>query len=375
MRGPRILIVSGLAAVMAVGACGSEPPAPVTPPPEPAEVVPWPDVVWAEADLPEPPDDEVTEHMAAVAADASGFVAVGFQEAGGRRDGVVWSSTDARSWKVVGVRAAFAAVDLVDVATGVGGFVVLGTTEGGSPTTVAYQSEDGERWERTALPEAANTYASSVAGGPGGYVVSGNSADGGPATWVSRDGRTWERVARAAMGDGAWGVIDPQAAPDGWIALGSNVQPPALLRSTDGIGWTATSIQATTDAFAYRLVAGRWGYIAQGGQGSCGPLASCGSTAVSWWSADGDAWTRLEPQGALESGGSVLIDAGDHGFVGLDGASAWSSATGWTWTPLPEPGDGSAIVNAAVVRGDVIVAVGEVYTEDGRNVGRILVAE
>ena len=378
MRGPRILLAVGLAIASAAAACAPDAPPTVTQPPEPAEVVPWPDTLaWAEPGLPAPPIGPlVTEHMAAVTADASGFVAVGFHEIGPERDGVIWFSADGRSWDTVGLGAALAGVDLVDVAAGVGGFVALGSTlAGGAPATVVYRSDDGEHWERLAIPGAADTYASSVAGGPGGYVASGNAGDGGSVMWVSRDGRTWERTAREAMGAGGAGVIDPQADGEGWVALGSNVLPPVLLRSTDGIAWTATGIEATTEAYADRLVAGRFGLIALGGQGSCGPLGSCGSGVVAWWSGDGGRWTRLRLDPEDANGGAAVVAAGDHGFIQIDGANARWSSTGWSWKPLPEPGDGSSVVNAAVVRGDTIVAVGETYLADGGSTGRIIVAE
>ncbi len=375
MRGRPILVAVGLVAVMAVGACEPAPPVPVTPPPEPADVVPWPDIVWAQADMPAPPPF-VTEHIAAVAADPTGFVAVGYRETVGRRDGVIWFSADGRSWEVVGVPAAFAEVDLVDVAAGASGFVAIGTALGeGRIMSVFFHSDDGRVWERLGPPGVANSYANYVAGGPSGYLASGTGADGGSAVWASPDGRTWERVAPDAMGDGGQGINDPQALADGWVALGSNVQPPFLMRSADGMAWSATPIESPTEAYAFRLVAGRWGYLAQGGLGTCGPLSSCPAEAATWWSGDGAGWTRLPAGDALQSGGSVLVEAGDHGFVALDGVSAWASATGWSWTPLPEPGDGSSVVNAAVVRGDVIVAVGETYLEDGTSVGAIIVAE
>lgn len=367
-----------LAAATAFAACEPTPPPAVTQPPEPADVVPWPDTLtWTEADIAAPPAVPlVTEHMAAVAADASGFVSVGFRERGPQRDGAVWFSIDGRSWEVVGLPAAFEGVDLVDVTAGIGGFVAIGALlQEAGVTTVVYRSEDGRRWERTAIPGAANTYANSVAGGPGGYVLAGSASDGGPATWVSPDGRTWEQVARQAMGDGAPSVIDPQPDRDGWIALGTNASGPVVLRSSDGIAWTATPIEATPEAYATRLVAGRWGYLVRGGQASCGPLSSCPSETVTWWSGDGAAWTRLRPEGALESDVPILVEAGDHGLLALDGANGWSSATGWSWSPLPEPGDGSAGVNAVVVVGDVIVAVGDRYLEDGTSRGRIIVAE
>ncbi len=377
MRGPRIRLVLIAVALVAVAGCGPAFLPAATAPPEPADAVAWPDITWAEALVP-PLGGPVTEHLAAVAANDDGYVAVGFAEIIGRRDGVILSSPDGRTWERVGVPEALRNVDIVGVAAGPGGFVAVGSAsaeDGASLATVAFRSADGRAWVRGGLPGAVGTYVYSIGGGPGGYVVAGNDVEGGPATWFSADGSSWQRVPTEALGAGSAGVNHPVPDGDGWIALGSNVQAPALLRSADGLRWTTTSIEATTDAHAYKVVAGRWGYLVSGGQGSCGPFSSCPSESVTWWSGDGAAWTRLTSgDGPLASGGSVLVAAGDRGFVGMDGASAWSSTTGWSWTPMPEPGDGSSGVNAVVVRGDAIVAVGDLYRPDGTSVGRIVVA-
>jgi hypothetical protein len=49
---------------------------------------------------------------------------------------------------------------------------------------------------------------------------------------------------------------------------------------------------------------------------------------------------------------SIVVPAGDHGIIAIDGASAWASPNGWGWQPLPEPSDGSMVVFDAVVKGD-----------------------
>jgi hypothetical protein len=64
-----------------------------------------------------------------------------------------------------------------------------------------------------------------------------------------------------------------------------------------------------------------------------------------------------------------------HGLLAIDGASAWSSPDGWAWRPLPAPGDGSMLVADAVVDGDVVVAVGAVYGDDGISRSAIAVAK
>ena len=239
-----------------------------------------------------------------------------------------------------------------------------------------FRSDDGRQWERLVLQGAPGGYVHSVAGGPLGYVVSAD--DGGQGvTWVSSDGRSWTRVAAAAMGDGTAGVFDPQAVGVGWVGLRSNAVPsPAFLSSSDGVGWTATVIKSTDETIPLRLVAGTWGYLVQGIR-SCAPLSSC-PDPVSWWSGEGVNWTRIASDGPLKAG-DVVVAAGEHGFIGVAGGSAWSSTTGWSWASLPAPSDdiaaGSVGVTDVVARGDVIVAVGGRNLPDGRSAGWIAVAE
>jgi hypothetical protein len=76
----------------------------------------------------------------------------------------------------------------------------------------------------------------------------------------------------------------------------------------------------------------------------------------------------------IGNGASIVVPAGDHGIIAIDGASAWASPNGWGWQPLPEPSDGSMVVFDAVVKGDTIVAVGALSAEDGTGHGAILVA-
>jgi hypothetical protein len=109
---------------------------------------------------------------------------------------------------------------------------------------------------------------------------------------------------------------------------------------------------------------------------TCASNASCPASSIAWWSEDGSAWGRLPGDGSpISNGGSIVVPAGTHGLLAIDGASAWASPDGWAWRPLPEPGDGSMLITDAVVVGDEIVAVGAVYGEDGISRGAIVVAK
>ncbi len=127
----------------------------MTPPPVPADVVPWPDVVWSTADVTgggAAGDPGGGEMVAAVTAGPDGFVAVGYRENEAVRDGLIWFSEDGVSWVSVGAPGAFDSVELVDVATSPRGFVALGVgllaPAADHPHAVFLRSPDGRSWER-----------------------------------------------------------------------------------------------------------------------------------------------------------------------------------------------------------------------------------
>jgi hypothetical protein len=366
--------------LLAVGLAGCAPsPAPspkITAPPLPADFVPWPDIVWTTVDLPARPAAAANEHVGAVAASDRGFVAVGYRETDDVRDGVAWSSVDGVRW-TVSADPVFKGIELDDVAASPTGFVALGVSspDGEHPTAVVLGSDDGKAWHRLVpLPTTGDTYPGAIAGGTAGVVVVGSDADGAIAAWRSADGRTFQRV--TLSGPAGDGLIDPHAVASGFIALGTQDGAPALLRSTDGTTWAATPIDPRTDADASNIVEGRWGIVAQGVVSpDCQDTDACAQTNAAWWSADGDRWAVLPgADSPVVDGVSLLVPAGNHGLLAIDGADAWTSPDGWAWRSLPEPGDGSIDVDDAVVRGDTIVAVGSQPSDAGdTSDGRIIV--
>lgn len=368
-------------AALVVAACSPAPvPSPsFTPPPEPLDAVKWIDVVWAPASLPSAPFDVDSEAIVAVDAGIEGFVAVGYHETEGIRDGAIWFSADGSTWSEAGDATILADVELLDVAAATDGFVALGIASGGALgdrfQSVFLWSDDGLDWNKVpATAGSLDTFPSALAAGPAGVLAVGDAADGGPAVWRSPDGHAFERV--TISGPAAGGVVDPHAGKTGFVALGADVAVPTVLRSPDGMAWTATPIETGPDLTADHLVAGRWGYVVLGEFASgCGSSSACGSQPIAWWSGDGLTWGRLPAGTPTSNGASLVVPAGERGLLAIDGASAWSSADGWRWTPLPEPGDGSVAVNAAVVERGIIVAVGQADREDGSSVGRIIVGE
>lgn len=377
MRGLPLRVGTWLLVSALLGCAPAPSPSPsVTPPPVPAEFVPWPDIVWHVADLPLRPLEPAAERVVAVTATDIGFVAVGYREIDGVRDGTVWWSVDGDAWEHVD-DPILSGVELVDVSPAPGGLVAFGVDSAGPrPQAMMFHSTDGRAWERLAAPAGGvDTYPSWLAGDDAAVLASGSDVDGNAAVWRSADGRSFERLQVSGVAGKA--VVTPRVVEGGYVALGSAGEPPILLRSTDGASWTAAPIDLAPDVRGSRLVVGRWGLVAQGlWAPGCSSMASCAGQSIAWWSEDGSAWGRLPVEGSpVSNGASIVVPAGEHGLLAVDGANAWSSPDGWGWRSLPEPGDGSIVIDHAVVRGDTIVAVGAEYgEEDGSSVGRILVA-
>lgn len=378
MRG-RWLACWAIASVV-LGCSPAPPPTPSSAPPAiPADIVPWPDIVWTTADGVASADPGDGEQAVAVTVGPQGFVAVGYRDEGDTRNGLAWFSADGKDWERVGAKGTFDAVEMLDVTAGPGGFVALGMGTAGvgdRPHAVFFRSTDGRTWQRVPdVPRAEDTYPSSLMGGQQGVVAMGIDDAGKTVVWHSADGRTF---ARGSLKDPMLGELtDPHASPEGYVALGSENAPPVLLHSDDAMTWTYAPIDAAPQAVATRLVPIERGYVVQGvwDPGCDATAVDCAQRSIGWWSADGKAWTRLPDQDTpIGNGASIIVPAGDHGIIAIDGASAWASPNGWGWQPLPEPSDGSMVVFDAVVKGDTIVAVGALSAEDGTGHSAILVA-
>jgi hypothetical protein len=380
MRGLRLHLGSLLIVSAVLGCAPAPSPTPsITAPPLPADVVPWPDVTWSMSEGVDGGEGGSDAQVAAVTAGPGGFVAVGWWDDGPDRNGLIWFSDDGQSWSSVGGPGQLDSVGLVDVVESPAGYVALGVGALGGidrPHAVFLASPDGRTWSRLGqVPGSADTYPEWLAGSHDGVLAAGSDAAGDPAVWSSPDGRSFERVTLELPA--GLSVSDPQAVDGGYAALGGPGSPPSMLRSKDGTAWSATPIDGAADVFATRLVPGKWGWVVQGSWApTCAGDASCPASAMAWWSGDGGAWGRLPSDGSpAATGGSIVVGAGMHGLLAIDGASAWSSPDGWAWRPLPEPGDGSMLVTDAVVVGDVIVAVGAVYGDDGSSRTAIAIAQ
>jgi len=197
-----------------------------------------------------------SQDMRAVAASATGVVAVGRDDSGGDSDAAVWFSEWGSNWtRVPHVEAVFGGnlnQRMWGVTAGGPGYVAVGD-DGDVGAAAVWTSVDGITWSRVPHDEA-------VFGGPGNQIMRGVTA-GGPglvavggdygggdldaAVWTSVDGVTWSRVPHdeAVFGGTVHQEMqDVTVGGPGLIAVGydndGSDRDAAVWTSVDGITWT-----------------------------------------------------------------------------------------------------------------------------------------
>jgi hypothetical protein len=193
--------------------------------------------------------------------------------------GVVWTSSDGRSWALRDRIPAFEHASLDGLVT------------------------DGTRLL------AVGTYAAPIPNEPGVSV---------PAVWVSSDGRTWVRAADPAPSFVTVG-------PHGLIGAIVNRDPgfvgsAQFVTSTDGLTWTKVS--AVFQAEVQGLAAAPDGSAMAVGAVPGGPRTGGGTTTdmVVWRSADGSSWTG--PETIAHDALPDAVTSDGHGFLAVVHLSA-----------------------------------------------------
>jgi hypothetical protein len=195
--------------------------------------------------------------------------------------------------------------------------------------------------------------------------------------WLSSDGTEWEL---AADGEDLGSLNDVVAGGPGWVAVGSTgadaaagiAGQPAVLASSDGRDWTATSLEGL----------GRLEHVAALANGrllatGCDENpdfnpeldeASCVSRV--WLSADGQAWDGVAELDGYVRGLAVAPDGliAAVGSPASGGLTAWLSNDGSTWRST-QIGGGSAFSVGMVDEG--IVIGGDVIGPDGVSVSAV----
>ncbi len=184
--------------------------------------------------------------------------------------------------------------------------------------------------------------------------------------WMSIDGETWNEVGPPPLGGPA---TDLWVTPDGdYLTSGRTADEaaqPVVLRSTDGVSWSAAETGLPADVGVASVERGALGYLLLG-QPSEEPDRTL------WLSTDGVSW-ELVHEFTPETGFIQIdaIGAGDDGFVVLgrrnpeelvDERFAFASNDGRNWAeePLPfgeEPEDYVATAVLAPLGSDWIAAL------------------
>jgi hypothetical protein len=349
----------------------------LTPSPEPsADPTSMPDgpASWRRTDS--FPSDPVATYVTDLVAWSEGFVAIGStfesRNIAGAESPVLWVSTDGRSWEERPIDVGLDDVALVGIAPLGGGesLLIVGRTPGqfggspelGPPGSHAWTSADGASWSPVDLPVADGAQVTSFDHGPAGYAM---VVDG--ALWHSADGTSWTRT----LEGGASRVV---AGDEGFVALRTDADAPAVVASADGVTWyEAAPVGVRVSSVA--PLGGDW-------------LAVAWNTDAGisvWHSTDGLAWTQVldvddltAPDGpktgrGLEYdsiGDAVLAGGAGHAFVTLTqnhccaelgwNHGTWTTTDGRTWSPMP-----SAAVTDAEPFGSLVSAVA---SNDGETV-------
>lgn len=283
--------------------------------------------------------------MYAVAASAKRYVAIGRADTGEgwRERGVIWTSTDGRTWRRAAVPSA-TTTELQGVIHDRLGFIVWGfkynELEDIPGRAAIWTSPDGIAWQRVPdIPSFREAGISGIARFGHRLVAVGSGEEEVERdvrwfiAWTSDDGKAWTPVAGTNQIRQSPGVL---AATD--KALVTTTQDMVdVIRSTDGFHWQVVRRPASSGEIN-DIVASGGRFVAVGD----GPRGS----SRAWTSTDGRTWRRsvLRPS---TGGGLWVVAARGSGYIALgnppveDNRSgrlppilAYRSNDGRTWTKM-----------------------------------------
>lgn len=300
----------------------------------------------------------------------------------------IWYSSDGRAWTQADVEAPTdywvdqkAPGSVLSITPGGPGFVAVGIYVRSSDrlqTGLVWTSTDGRTWTR--VPPSSifdNSYLGQVVAWNGrllAFGCAGCGMEGGPTTiWTSTDGISWSRVT-PSLPNGIMDVGVVAVGPDrlwGTARIGSESpvagQTPSAthLSSADGLAWTTSGLPFMGIERLFPMADAIYLARESGASGS-------GASPI-YRSVDGVSWTELGgaigPVSALVDAGGQLVAVGRSGpgCVGTSGtcvAAAWRSTDGgraWTMATLGGTPAGltSSVMEAIAMLPDgTLVAVG-----------------
>lgn len=293
--------------------------------------------------------------------------------------GVIWLSTDGKSWDDVTPPDVFDHVRLHEVYVGGdGSLIAVGETwrqaqfwpRNGDPKTRFWRSDDGRSWREIGDLLPARRYVAEVAQGRLGYALRGHVLKKGDdgrlyfwdtEVWFSRDGLDWD-LARPPSVEEPYReyLVDISAGEDGFVAIGRSDagMSGGALTIASAAGWQWVVAEAPPRAGVWRVAAhpSGWIVIASGPESYGGIYREAleePQTTV-WTSLAGIAWHQLstidvmsrqwdgttcdEGVADLQSAGSWLVASlrlycGDQQVEGF--SSPRISLDGVDWLPLP----------------------------------------
>jgi hypothetical protein len=257
--------------------------------------------------------------MEAVALGMAGFVAVGFRDDGARIRPAAWLSADGDVWEFV-EDADFVRGQMSAVAANALGYVALGfdaeTEEG-----LAWLSRDGLDWS-AAIPVPSFGIQPSinhvVAIGDG-FVAHGFTAlSERAALWTSFDGREWERVAGLPTSPNS-NINGLVSSGTRLVAVGAGYLDEGTIAlawaSDNGIDWEwVLGEDAAEPGEMLSVVPVGPGFLAVG---SAGEGQRDDFRAAVWWSADGHSWQRAPTEPSFERARMSQILRAGPGLVAL----------------------------------------------------------
>jgi hypothetical protein len=281
-------------------------------------------------------------------------------------DAAVWSSRNGTSWKPAqGLGAAFTRPgpqQLTDVSGGASGWLAVGYDQAVPRRPLVVTSKDGATWEAVdSAPAFADgrdgvPMTNATAAGSAGYVVVGTQGYSA-ATWYSKDLKTWVRGAAAdpklltGGKDRARWILDVAAGPSGFTAVGGSQlrdgNRPSVWSSSDGRTWSLQLLQLPTG-----VTAGHFTQVAVHGNTLVATGIAATQRGLDWLgyvSVDGGrSWRPVNSPSADTVVSVTALTATPKGFAatgtaGPPGATdvvSWTSADGTSWTATTPGGTG-----------------------------------
>jgi hypothetical protein len=279
--------------------------------------------------------------------------------------GVVWTSSDGRSWALRDNIPAFEHASLTSLVTDGTRLIAVGTyaapipNEPGVSVPAVWVSSDGAAWVRAADP-APSFVAVGLHGFIGAVTKQPSSSPGTSAQFVtSTDGLTWTNVSGIFAAD----LRALAAAPDGTaMAVGAVPGAPrtdktttvdmVVWRSANGTTWAGPETIAH-DALPVAVTSDGHGFLAVVRLSALLPSGSISDVSRVWRFVDGNGLRETtiplgdeETLGSVFVVGGVLLAAGDTLVDGRANAMVWvSTDAGATWVRVADQQAFSGINN------------------------------